>query len=83
LIDLSNESLVASAHFGLVHVGIQIGNFRLDYYADNLVHVRNNLAAKTHLELPIATLSADGVDSIDDTEANLRTVTSVTICSDL
>ena len=68
--------------FELVHTGIQIGNFHLNYYADELVHVQSTWIAKSaqSVALPIAVLSpTTGIQFIDKTEENLRKVRSSVI----
>jgi hypothetical protein len=65
---------VSSKQLELVHTGIQIGNFRLDYYSDELVHVQSNLLAQPYVDYPIMVLTPTEMDSIAKTEENLRKV---------
>jgi hypothetical protein len=73
---------VSNNLFELVHTGIQIGNFYLDYYADELVHIRTTFISKSaqSVVLPIVVLApTTGIQFIDKTEQNLRKVRSSAI----
>jgi hypothetical protein len=56
----------------IVHVGIHIGNFRLDWHADELVHI-HNLGLKPP-ENPMLILPPLNCKDIRADEANLRIV---------
>jgi len=58
-----------SAPFPVVHIGIQICNMRLDWYADGLVHARGALINKTVLEHPTVIIDpSEGTQELPKTE---------------
>jgi hypothetical protein len=63
--------------YGFVHSGLQIGNIRLDWYKDGLVHCRD-LTSKISLESPLVVFNpcsgsnAKGLPKTEDTLKKVR-----------
>jgi len=63
---------------GFLHVGLQIGKIRLDWYSDGIVHARN-LESKNYLETPIVVFSPVGNTELPKNDSNLKKICEVVV----
>lgn len=65
--------------YGFVHAGVQLGNLRLDWYSDGLVHFRGELETKTALETPLVIYDPCNGGGLPRTEETLKKVREINL----
>jgi len=71
--------VLMSGSYGFVHAGVQIGNLRLDWYSDGLVHFRGELETKTWMETPLVIYDPCDGGGLPRNEATLKKICELVV----